>query len=82
MAKRIVKKIFNDDGRKVILYVIETNRLLGFIPTKWRLVSYVETPDELFTKKIRRKAVFYSFQEACEFVGGEVTEIVEQEIAL
>lgn len=34
MAKRVVKET-NSYGREY--YVVETNRILGFIPCKWRL---------------------------------------------
>ena len=82
MAKRIVKKIFKEGDHKLTMYVVETNRLLTFIPAKWHTITYVKNPRALFENREKRKAMFYSFQEACEFVGGEVAEIVEQEIKL
>lgn len=36
MAKRIVKLEYENGG---VYFAIETNRILGFIPCKWRLCN-------------------------------------------
>lgn len=70
MAKRIVKET-DCYGREY--YVIETNRILGFIPCKWRICYYSGSWGYNNYK-------FSSKEEAINFVETERSDISKREV--
>lgn len=69
--KRILKEIHKDGKCR---YRVESNRILGFIPSKWRTCTY-----EVWGGSA--DAVFDTFEQAQRFCGVELNPIVEEEIA-
>ena len=59
MAKRIVKHTFAD-GRSE--YVIQTNRLFGFIPIPWRIVVFNGFHSGVFQTLKEAKEVLDSYR--------------------
>ena len=57
MAKRIVKQTLAN-GK--VRYVVETNRLLGFIPSNW----HVDTVYDM-ERDMNFDAIFDSYEDAC-----------------
>ena len=55
MAKRIVKQIL---ANHIVRYVVETNRLLGFIPSNWHVDNDME-------RDMHFDAIFDSYKDAC-----------------
>lgn len=69
MAKRIVREV---DSCGEEYYIVETNRILGFIPCKWRICYYINLwgYDYKFSSK----------EEALNFIGVKRTNIIEREV--
>lgn len=69
MAKRIVKQTLADH---TIQYVVETNRLLGFIPSNWHVDTVYDMERDTYFD-----AVFDSYKDACIHAAVPGLEICE-----
>lgn len=81
MAKRIVKRTLANGN---IEYAVESNRLFGFIPVKWHVITIIH---DFGYGEIVTSAIFDSYREACIYGGfpledGEIVreEVVEEEV--
>lgn len=73
MAKRIVKLEYENGG---VYFAIETNRILGFIPCKWRLCN-----TKSIHTNLKNKAFFDKLSYATNFINyGEPTLCKEEVI--
>lgn len=73
MAKRVVKET---DSYGRTYYVVETNRILGFIPCKWRLCN-----TKSIHTNLKNKAFFNKLSYATNFINyGEPTLCKEEVI--
>ena len=77
MAKRIVKRTLAN-GK--IEYAVESNRLFGFIPVDWHVVTMRYLADDGID--IVCDAVFDNYEEACLYAGFpiESREVVKGEV--
>lgn len=74
MTKRILKQTLKNGD---IEYVVETNRLFGFIPVKWHTDLIYDGELDMHVG-----AIFTSYEEACVHAGFTIPdlEVVKSEI--
>ena len=85
MAKRIVKRTLYDGSYTYTVYIVQINKMFGFIPCRWRPMRYynvVESFIHYFQRPCRKYAVFGCFSDACRFAEGDIVEIIEEKITL